>query len=889
MGTRSSLRRSPGRGLVRAVVAAACGVALLAACEPAPPPNGSDLGVAMSDEAAAVGIDGTVHRSAVVTNHGSAPSVGARVAFLVPDALDAQLHGDRLGECTGAVPFGDSGLLAGSCVLGDVAAGESFPVELRLRGLRPMAESQVHLLVSSPVEPRPDVAANTAAFPMRVSSGYELMFNDPGPVPVGTTFQVTGTINGPSPVVEYLTISVPPNLHLDGVEGYAPFPTEPACEGTGVVSCYQYTSAPVVMTLTALDVGGPSDVVFSGSSEAGYAYGTARVLVVDPSVTSDVSVALDPVELAAAGEPFELTGRVRTGGPVAHEQVEVAFSVPSGLTVVDAAWGAPHVDVPCAISGRSVTCAIGPMAGYRTHGLSLTLVPTAPTPSVTISASVTSATAQDDPDPGPDAAGTTFAVEERFNDLGVTDLVLGDDPFIEGTTSTVTLDVRNFGTVDATGVTLTAVVPELVVPLRGDLPQPAPAATRYCGRAGQTMTCDIGTLEPGESQFVRLHYRADAPTSGHLQLTVASDQSEPGPDPHPNVVTVPIIAMGPQTDLGISFPDAPAPVVVGEERVITAEVENLNGSREFSSDVTLTIPDGWTIVAPEPFLPCVVSGQSMTCTQEWGLDEGRTYTVRVTVVPNVVLAGAEIHAVVEGELPDPDLSSNEATTTIDSVGVEADLGLVVDAPDLLPETPASRSMSVRVTNHGPAEATNVVVTGTFPSSVSVSSAPSACVVDGSTVTCTFASLHPGQARFLDFSLRYGDVSSPVSHHFTVVSDQPEPAAQVGDHDVTTVVGTGGRISGAVAWPDGSPAAGVTVQLFSLVDTFFPSRGATTGADGIYSIGAITPGSYRVSFRPPSTSGLPREWFDDQSNRADGTLLVVTEAGEVYVADAELGP
>ena len=66
-------------------------------------------------------------------------------------------------------------------------------------------------------------------------------------------------------------------------------------------------------------------------------------------------------------------------------------------------------------------------------------------------------------------------------------------------------------------------------------------------------------------------------------------------------------------------------------------------------------------------------------------------------------------------------------------------------------------------------------------------------------------------------------------------------------------------------------------------------GAATGADGIYSIGAITPGSYRVSFRPPSTSGLPREWFDDQSNRADGTLLVVTEAGEVYVADAELGP
>ena len=51
---------------------------------------------------------------------------------------------------------------------------------------------------------------------------------------------------------------------------------------------------------------------------------------------------------------------------------------------------------------------------------------------------------------------------------------------------------------------------------------------------------------------------------------------------------------------------------------------------------------------------------------------------------------------------------------------------------------------------------------------------------------------------------------------------------------------------------------------------------------------LRPGRFdRVLFVPPTGSGLPSEWFDNQTSRGAGTLFPVA-VGDGYVANAQLG-
>ena len=87
-------------------------------------------------------------------------------------------------------------------------------------------------------------------------------------------------------------------------------------------------------------------------------------------------------------------------------------------------------------------------------------------------------------------------------------------------------------------------------------------------------------------------------------------------------------------------------------------------------------------------------------------------------------------------------------------------------------------------------------------------------------------------------------------------------------------------------PDGQPVSGVAVRAYADSDTWFPSASTTTGADGSYVLAAIPPGTYRVVFVPPVSSGLRSTWDGSPTNRWAATPHSITP-GTALDVDAHL--
>ena len=70
------------------------------------------------------------------------------------------------------------------------------------------------------------------------------------------------------------------------------------------------------------------------------------------------------------------------------------------------------------------------------------------------------------------------------------------------------------------------------------------------------------------------------------------------------------------------------------------------------------------------------------------------------------------------------------------------------------------------------------------------------------------------------------------------------------------------VSGSVSGPAG-PVAGAEIALFSDGDGYVAGRGATTGADGTFTVSDVPDGTYRVRVTPPAGSGLATEWYGER--------------------------
>lgn len=740
----------------------------------------------------------------------------------------------------------------------------------------------IDLAATSPqAEAQPDLWPGST----RVTSSREpastIVFGPLQRVAVGSEFTVPATwVTGDVRYAQYLSASVPEGFELRSVSTSG---TTYPCVGTGSVSCslpFFPTDGSLSFAFRALAPTDPVTVGLSFTSELGGAGGSALLQAYDPTVTSDIHPDVTEPSGGVVGGPTVTTGVIRTSGSAAHDDVEVRVAPGAGMVVVGVQWG-EHL-VPCPVLDGAATCSLGPVAGHSVVPLRLVLVPTAPGDRE-VEVAVTSATAQDVPDPRPDTQRLSIPTVARTVDLGVTLRSLPSTPTV-GVPTTFTVDATNHGSTTAPGTELTISVPASLPVTAVTAQAPHSAGSGGCSRAGNEITCELGDLVAGRTQTVTVTTSAPSDTAGGtLSLLVSSAASESDPDPNPNALVQSLSIAPPNADLEVVLSEVPASVVAGEARTYEGRVINHGPSAVDDAVAVVELPAGWILTAasasPEP---CAIDGTTATCALASMHGNGGNRRIRVEAHPTTAAPNATITASVSTTVADLGPRPNTASRSFAVLAQEVDLGLATTSPAEV-AAGAEEVFSLDLTNAGPARATDVVLTATFPASVEVVRVRSIlsgmpCTIDGSTVTCTAASLVP---RVLDFTLVHRSLVSPVTYDFTVTSALPEVTDQVGANSLSVTRTVVPGPATARVWTEDRLGNGVraTVNLYRSTDGDTPSYTATaTTQDSWAEFPNLPAGEYRVELVHPNYATT---WWDGVTTRSLATPLVAVGLSERF--------
>lgn len=741
-------------------------------------------------------------------------------------------------------------------------------------------------------EPSPDPSPNTATSSFWAGGSW-LIVDAPSDVAVGATFQVPITWFGGG-FGQYVQATIPASLRLDAltVPNFGSIP----CSGTGSVRCsaigpFIGDGGSILATFTATDVDGPASIAFFINSEAGSASGSARVEVVDPTISSDVHARFAPTPFALIGAPVTIAGEVRTAGPTTHADVVATITAPPGSVVHRATWG--PLDLPCSLTGRVATCAVGDLAGHEQVPFEMVLTSYASGPATAV-VDVASATAQDDPDPHPDQDQLTFPVRGPFVDLGASVEVANTTP-LQGTTFDAVVRATNHGSESASDVVLEATIPSGWSLSSYGLANGSSSGS-CTGLGGGRYRCTFPTVAAGRSGALRLTIWAGPAGAVDLVATVAGADADPVPDERPNEARTTVDPVGAHADLELTL-TGPNPLVLGETRSVGTTVRNLGPSQVPQAEVVIEIPAGWAIGTPTSGGgSCSTTLRTVTCTTG-SITSGSTRSVSVPVTPSEVRSDV-VTATVTSTLPDPNPTSDSAQATISAVAPQVDLGInePSDSWFTFPSGGTFNGRSLTFTNHGNVAATDVVITGTLSpvgtiTDVRQSGIPvtATCDWSGPSFTCTLPAVPAGSTRTLQFAASIPATSGPLQFDVAISSASSEsPAGQPNQRTVTMIASSQPvGIDGTVVGPGGAPVAGAVVRIYAPADGFAPTRRVDTGADGTWQARGLAPGTYRISVTPPAGSGLAAEWYQDRPDRTSAHPLVVATSTPYHVIVVQL--
>jgi len=257
----------------------------------------------------------------------------------------------------------------------------------------------------------------------------------------------------------------------------------------------------------------------------GAVLGSQSVTITVPGAadpTADVSVtkedAADPVEV---GENINWTITVENAGPDAAVNVMVTDVMPGGVTFVSATPSAGScsytvVTLSCALgnlaSGGSATIAVTATANEAGEIGNTAVVSNDVTdPNENNNQAIESTTINEPPPPGDPMADLVITKGDEF------------DPVFVGDEITWAVSVTNKGPDEATGVSVTDVLPTGVTYVS------AASSVGSCSESSGMVTCDLGTLTSGTVVGIVIVATADAAGEISNTATVASEVADPVP------------------------------------------------------------------------------------------------------------------------------------------------------------------------------------------------------------------------------------------------------------------------------------------------------------------------------------------------------------------------
>ena len=372
----------------------------------------------------------------------------------------------------------------------------------------------------------------------------------------GSNINYTQTITNLGPASAQLpsyTITTPPNTTFQSITPPAGWTcTTPAVNGTGVINC----SGP------ALLAGTPLSIPLTLKVNAGTVSGTTITVSPSVSTTSNdpyppnnaasltstvVAAGSGDVAITIANSPnpvspaqnYTYTVVASNGGPASAATVSVSIPLPAGTNfqslVVPVGWAC---GVPAVGSGGTITCTIASLAANASATFSpVVQVNPATASGTTLAITATITTATTDSIPGNNSASTSNLVTSRTNvDMAIvkTD---SPDPVGIGQLETYRLTVTNSGPAIATNVVVSDPLPATVTFVSAN------ASIGSCSGT-TTITCTLGTLNVGDSQFVdiivQMPFAAGTITN---TATVSATQTEPIPANNSSTAATTILAV----------------------------------------------------------------------------------------------------------------------------------------------------------------------------------------------------------------------------------------------------------------------------------------------------------------------------------------------------------
>ncbi len=349
------------------------------------------------------------------------------------------------------------------------------------------------------------------------------------------------------------------------------------------------------------------------------------------------------------------------------------------------------------------------------------------------------------------------------------------NPVQVNNTLTYTLTVTNDGPDEATGVTVTDVLPASFT-----IGTITPSQGTCNPLVGTTLTCSLGTIANGGNATVTIE---TTPTqSGVIANTAVVSGDQPDPDPSDNSSTESTTVEGSggeptDADLSVSKTSSPNPVIVNQNLTYSIAVSNLGPDPVTDAEVVDTLPGSVTFVSANPGQgSCNEAAGVVTCAVG-AMNPGQTVVITMTVTPTAI--GDAVNSItVSSSLNDPNTANNSdtETTAVEDEPESADISVTkVGSPN--PATVDEElTYTVTVSNSGPDVAANVVLTDTLPAGaifVSANPEQGSCDHVAGVVTCNLSNI-AGGSDVVTTIIIVPTVPGVASNNVTVTSDVDDP-------------------------------------------------------------------------------------------------------------------
>ncbi len=314
-----------------------------------------------------------------------------------------------------------------------------------------------------------------------------------------------------------------------------------------------------------------------------------------------------------------------------------------------------------------------------------------------------------------------------------------------------------------------------------------------CTRSGNVVTCRVGDsrgfVNNGSSVSRTISVRA--PTTGTTNIDYLSRawarSSTPEPSNSNNLDLEPTRITPGTADLTVFLNRSASTVLAGSSFNYELVFGNLGPQTAQNVTATINLPAGLSISSLDGCTqPSTLVVSCNVASLASGAGVSKTISVNAPNSPGTLTANATVSATG----PTDPVSSNNSDSVNVTVSLPAtDMNVAIPAPTQNSNAPRNTDMTyqvrVRNTLGTPALAQNVVLTVTFPNTVSNIQAPAGCTLNNFVVTCNIGLVSAGAIVAKNITVRLPNAATSVAVNASITLSNPDP--NTGNNQLTRTI------------------------------------------------------------------------------------------------------